>query len=457
MSDVPLPLPSGPDDAPKFNTAMTDAGDHGTVLVPAGVTYQILSEINMRRNGVKLRGVGGGSTLHLAGDGTLVANDSRDCLVENLTFTDERASMGTRQGSIFAQAAIRFSVRRCNFVGGGHQVALNGSSGCEVVSCRFTGLTIAANCVFAYLCDDLLLSDVHAGPFGAYTSPFTYPASSGAPRVFQASRCNRVQVIGGSVTNVDMSTTAYGVALALSGTSIGLVTGFTASGNFGAHGIATETVWTSSGPLRSSGILFDRCVSSDNGHLRGGSVQAGAGFDIFDSDSITLVGCTAASNGEAGGHPGINLSRSLGVALRDCEVRQNRGHGIIVASTPEVTLEQVRSTLNGRSGLFVLRDEQTTIESKGIRIIGGDYSTNGRASSASAWERQGVYVSHASTVDLVQARASDDSPAGAKLQQYGVLGANTSETYGLRLDLQSNANGGYAASGGTVIVTHSTV
>jgi len=454
MNDVPLPPPSGPDDTSQFNTAMNDAGDHGTVIVPDGVTYQIQSEINMRRNGVKLRGLGAGSTLHLVGDGTLVANDSRDCLVENLTFTDERVSMGTRQGSIFAQAAERFSVRRCSFVGGGHQVALNGSRGCDVVSCRFTGLTIAANCVFAYLCEDLLLSDLHAGPFGAYTSPFVYPAASYSPRVFETSRCNRVQVIGGSIRNVDMSPVPAGVALALSGTTTGLVTGFTASGNFGAHGIATDSVSTDAGTLRTSGIVFDQCVSSDNGHLRGGNVQSGAGFDIFSSDDITLVRCIAIRNGEAGGHPGINLSRSKGVAMRNCEVRESWGHGVVVTSTPDVTLERVQSTQNKRSGLIIIRDEQTTIESTGVRIVGGDYSTNGKAGSPDVREKQGIYVGHGSKVDLVQTRASDDS-TGTRMQQYGVFGANSSETYGLKLDLRLNASGPYASDGATVIVTHS--
>ena len=456
--------PPGPADAANFNDAIALAGPNGTVLVPAFTTYIIRRPILLENTtGVTVRGLGPAAKLQLAGSlhpvndpegGYLKGRSSTDCTVQGLTILDDRNIYDdVRKGSVYAEAATRFVVRDCQFVGGGHQVCYISCVQSEIRSSKFTGLTSPANCVYASKCTDLLLTDLHAGPFTEYPASFVVPESrTGALRVFQAIGCTNVRVLGGSIRDVDMRAVTRGVGLALSGVSGGIVVGFTASGLFSADGIATELGGVG-GVVRSSQVVFANCLSVDNRNpTTEGDIETGDGFDIFNSDDITIAHCTADRNGGTPAHPGIEIFYCNRVSVYRTTARQNNGAGVLVASSPDTTLVDVRATDNGESGCYPHRatnaDGSRGGNSTNLVIVGGYYSYNGHRQLPDLWPRQGIYLADATTVNLVGTVAGVrdlNYPPGTNDQQYGLFAANDSTGLGLHLDLRGNANTpGYA-------------
>lgn len=427
------------------------------MLVPAGTTYIIRTVIDLsNRSGVTVRGLGPGATLRLAASfnpaepqgGWVKGLSSTDCTLQGLTFLDDRTIYdNVRKGSVYAEAATRFVVRECRFVGGGHQVCYISCTQSAIRSSYFTGLTAPANCVYAYNCGDLLLTDLHAGPFEGYPAPFIYPASGDALRVFQALGGSNVRVLGGSIRDVDMRAVSRGVGLALSGTTGGVVVGFTVSGLFSADGLGTEI----GAGMRATQVVFANCSSTDNRNpTADGDIETGDGFDIFNSDDVTIAHCTADRNGGSRAHPGIEIFYCNRVSVYRSTARENAGAGVLVVSSPDTTLVDVRATDNGESGCYPLRarngDGTLGGNSTNLVIAGGYYSYNGHRQISDFWPRQGIYLGDETTVNLVGTVAGVRDliyPPGTNDQQYGIFAANASLGYGLHLALGGNASGGY--------------
>ena len=441
------------DDAAAVRAAVAAAvaAGGGTVFVPAG-TWTIKTTIDCTNAvGVTICGVGLSSIFACTTGDALVATTTKRCALRDLRITTSATS--NVNGLLFAQAAQSFVVDSVRFEGGG--ISLNTCSYSTISNTTHNGLQAAGSCIYMFQCTSCTIVN-------PIVEPFIMPASAAkALRLIEVSFCKNVSVVGGSITSVDLTQVTSGGGIGFTASNYCTLTGMTVFGLLGADGIVVEGVFVGPPPtppilMPSTYITISNCISSNNdpgaGHAGQPSYGVGDGFDLFNSNHLSLDNCVAQANGLYSGHFGFEIDTCQAVDMTNCVATGNSAHGIQLGSTSDALLIGCVSSANNSGGLFALIYDAGP-DCTNVRVIGGDYSGNhaNGAGTPPLFSLSGIYLGNSTTATLIGVRATD--PKATKTQQYGIYVANTSIATVIGCQTAGNGTAGLVknvAAGGAV-------
>jgi hypothetical protein len=268
--------------------------------------------------------------------------------VRGCTLSSSQTTVPVAGAEIFSQGTSNVHVESVTFIGGGYHIDYSTVSDFSIKNTRHISITAIATSPIL----------IDSSTNGLIASPsiegYTVPAGQFSVRLIGINRSRLIDVRDPVIQGVDASTVTGCGGVSFTASSRSTLRGGVISGLKNCDGVLTE----STGMSASSDIDVNGTVSSGHNASSGTGANAnnGEGFDIFNSQRVRLSGVTARNNGKFAGNrqPGIEVSNSSQVTIRDSISSDNGGDGIKIDGSPGVTISRSHTNHNGGVGILAM-------------------------------------------------------------------------------------------------------
>ncbi len=267
--------------------------------------------------------------------------------VRGCTLSSIQVSAPPDGAEIFSKETSNVEIDGVTFIGGGYHIAYRSVSNFSIKNTRHVSITAKGTSpILVESCTE-----------GHITWPriegFAVPSGDTGIRLIGIDRSSHIDVSDPMIQNVDASTVPGCGGVTFTSSRSSALRGGVIRGLKNCDGVLTE----SAGREAASDIDIIGTVSTGHNASPGLGANAnnGEGFDIFNSRRVHLSGVTANDNGKSPDNrmPGIEVSNSTQISIRDCTSNDNGVEGIRVDGSPGVTIRESHTNRNGGDGILV--------------------------------------------------------------------------------------------------------
>jgi hypothetical protein len=249
---------------------------------------------------------------------------------------------------IISQGTNNVRIENVTFVGGGYHVKFSRVSNFVIANTRHVSISAQGT--------SPILVDSSTG--GRIISPrikgFVMPTSNAGVRLLGVNKSSFIEITDPIIQDVDASTVPGCGGVSFTASHDSSLRGGVISGLKNCDGVLTEsTDRAASTDIHISGT---ESIGHNTSAGLGKNANNGEGFDIYNSERVTLSHVTSRHNGNDSSNrqSGIEVSNSREISLEHCVSSHNGIDGIRVDGSPGVKIIESETNHNGEVGILVM-------------------------------------------------------------------------------------------------------
>jgi hypothetical protein len=307
-----------------------------------------------------------------------------DTRLRGCTIASSQTQPPESGAEIISQGANNVQVENVTFVGGGYHVKFGRVSNFVIANTRH--VSISAQGTSPILVD----SSTRGRIISPRVEGFVMPASNTGARLLGVNKSSFIEITDPIIQDVDASTVPGCGGVSFTASHDSRLRGGVISGLKNCDGVLTESIES----VASSDIDIIGTVSINHNASAGSGKNAnnGEGFDIFNSERVTLSHVAARNNGHDPGNrmPGVEVSNSREISFDHCVSSDNGVEGIRVDGSLGVKINESRTNHNGSAGILVMPALGRVSAAQGSPVL--DWAPGDAGMTFSAVWQQGTKI-----------------------------------------------------------------